>query len=55
MNLSLISSMYELLEHGVVTKKFFSIQRVMEYLKENFASTDVAYLKLHGISVREVK
>ncbi len=45
---------YELLEGGVVTKRFFCFQRMTEYIKENFSTTDVAILRLHGVFVREV-
>lgn len=45
---------YELLERGIITKTFFSLQRLTEYLKANFASTDIAYLRVHGVTVREV-
>ena len=45
---------YELLEHGVVTKRFFSFQRMQEYLKENFPNMDLAFMRKHGYVVREV-
>lgn len=45
---------YQVLDSGVLIRTFYSFQRLQEYLKDNFPNYDLAYLKLHGYTVREV-